>query len=183
MSELQDPFGFGPGAETREHKAAPSVGGTQHGKGKDLFENLREFTEHGDPEKGAGVKKKAKSDDHNPRTKKLFESHGYTVYKTETINIREGAVWKTDLLGFMDYQAIKPGIQGVTAVQATSKGLIAPHIRKMRDIPEARVWLECGNRIVVVGWYQEGGKGSRWLHETKTVTIETLDEFEARRRK
>jgi hypothetical protein len=189
----EDPFASGNVLESGNSMPAdlppPNPGsgttGRQHGLGLD--ENLSAREAYGLPEEGAGKKKRKKPDDHNNRVKQEMERHGYFVFKTEAYHHGRGprgeqAVWKTDLLNFMDYQALKSGQTGVTAVQACAKDQVKPHLRKFRDIPEVRLWLECGNRLLIVGAYQEGGKGSRWRFEITKVTTELLDEYEARKR-
>lgn len=195
MPNLLDDDPFAGGKVLESGNSMPEVlppvqnttGRTRDGEEGDLFGSVRSFIDHGDPETGGGAAKKKRPPDHNALVKKEMERHGYLVYKTETEHQRwshgERITWKTDLLGFMDYQAIKEGQQGVTAVQACARDQVKPHLRKFRDIPEVRTWLRCGNRLIIVGAYQEGGKGSRWRFETTHVTEAMLDEYEARKRK
>ncbi len=87
-----------------------------------------------------------------------------------------------DLYGFADVVAVGDDRLGVLFIQCTSKGNIASRIKKITSDTRRKLnkqtgqietvpndikanalrVLASGNRIEVWGWYQKGGKGSRW---------------------
>lgn len=69
---------------------------------------------------------------------------------------------RIDLYGFVDILAIHAG-DGVQpsdtlAIQATTGANAAARVAKIREMPEARVWLECGHRIEVHGEMRRVGE-------------------------
>lgn len=114
------------------------------------------------------------------RTLKWLRKDGYTAAITERWNPH--AKIRQDLFGFVDVVAIKPDATGVLAVQATSGSNTSARLEKIRGIAAARVWLESGNRLQVVGWRQlvarnkDGTKAKvkRWEPKVVEVTLSDL---------
>lgn len=75
----------------------------------------------------------------------------------------------------LDTPAIEPtaeyGYTGAIAVQTTSAQHLAERVEKVQTEPRATAWLQCGNRILVMGWALRGGAGSRKLW---TPTVQEL---------
>jgi len=84
---------------------------------------------------------------------------------------------RVDLFGFIDIVAIRPGKDGCLGVQATSRSNVAARRTKILGLNPARVWLQTGNRIWIVGWSKKGAKGKRKLW-TPSVSVVTLEDFE-----
>ena len=57
---------------------------------------------------------------------------------------------RRDLFGFIDIVAIAEG--ETIGVQATSTGNMNARVKKILDLPESKLWLDAGNRIMVIGW-------------------------------
>lgn len=113
------------------------------------------------------------------RTMIWLRNQGYTVAKVEhRLPFTNSRVPKTvDFCGFADIIAFKPGEIGSTAYQATDdddptgesgKGHVAARVRKILAEPRHRPWLQCGNRIQVIGWVK--GSGSPTIED---ITLET----------
>ena len=147
----------------------------------DWAKQRSDFATYGDPERSGGLVANAKPVNNNPRAKAEAEKRGWLVWKCEVTHVQFERVWTTDLCGFMDFQALERGTNGVIAIQATTVKGLRPHLIKIRDIPEAREWLECGNRIVVWGWEKPEGKVRYELTEV-LVTLNLLAEFDTRKR-
>ena len=57
---------------------------------------------------------------------------------------------RRDLFGFIDIVAIAEG--ETIGVQATSTGNMGARVKKILDLPESRLWLDAGNKILVIGF-------------------------------
>ena len=132
------------------------------------------------------------------KTKELFEGMGYYVHDAGSwssfwVNGQQ-SVRRGDLYGCFDQLAWKgDGLESM-AIQFTSKANIGAHITKMcSHIPVSksdptwraqwmRRWLKSGRTIAIVGWFQTGGKGSRWDCEIRCLTLEMMDKLEAKSR-
>lgn len=103
------------------------------------------------------------------RTLKYFRDLGYSAQVVERWN--PYARVRVDLFGFIDVVAIKDG--EIIGVQTTSKGNITTRIKKILDIPEAKVWLRSGGKIIVQGWGKQGAKGKRklWKEESREIFL------------
>lgn len=114
------------------------------------------------------------------RSLSYLKKQGYIAQVVERWN--PYAKVRIDLFGFIDIVAIDPlreghcSYTGVTGVQTTSTGNMSKRIAKILGIPEAKVWLECGNRIIVQGWSKKGKAGTRKLWTLKETEI-TLADF------
>ncbi len=89
---------------------------------------------------------------------------------------RRPRAFRRDLLGCLDIVAIEPGRPGVLGVQACRTADQANRLAKIRFEPRARLWLQAGNRILVIGWAKRGARGARkvWQPSITEVTIEML---------
>ena len=79
----------------------------------------------------------------------LLKKEGYTVKIVEKWN--PWSKTRQDLWG-MDIVAIKSGIPGVLGIQATSRGNVSTRIKKIMALPEAKLFVECSNKLEVWGW-------------------------------
>lgn len=66
--------------------------------------------------------------------------------------------------------------QGRTiGVQATSGSNVSARIAKILAEPRMRLWIKCGNRLVVHGWrklkVKRGGKAVRWELREEEITL------------
>ena len=95
------------------------------------------------------------------RSLKLLRDEGFTAQVVEKYNMF--AHKRLDLLGFIDIVAIKKGMNGVLGVQTTSTGNIRAREKKLRALPEFKLWLETNNRVELQGWSKKGKKGKRKL--------------------
>src|SRR5690348_6720891 len=64
----------------------------------------------------------------------------------------KGSIITKDVWNFGDILASKIGEIGATLVQTTTSENVSKRIAKIKEIPEAGIWLAAGNRIVVHGW-------------------------------
>jgi len=101
------------------------------------------------------------------RTLKNLRDKGYVCQIVEKWN--QWAHIRIDLFGCIDIVAIKEGENGVLGVQCTSSTNTATRFKKMIVIPEIKIWLKCGNRLLVQGW----GKNSKgkWILKEKEITL------------
>lgn len=118
------------------------------------------------------------------RTLAFLRKRGYMVGITERWN--RFAFKKNDLFGFIDLVAVHPGARGVLGVQATSRPNVLARVYKIADLPlielngkkvhPAKLWLQTGNRILVIGWGKKGprGKAKRWKPSFYPMDLEEL---------
>jgi len=104
----------------------------------------------------------------------LLRKHGYTAQVVERYN--PYAKVRIDLFGFIDICCIKNGEQGVVGVQTTSASGLSARYKKILGIPEAKIWLATGNRILLHGWAKKGPRGKRKLWSTVERWM-TLEDF------
>jgi hypothetical protein len=98
------------------------------------------------------------------RTLKLLRDLGWQVATVERwipkLNRR------LDVWGFGDILACKPGHPaGTILVQSTTGTNLAAHRTKIEGIPQAKVWMEAGNWIVLIAWRKlkpRGTKVAKW---------------------
>ncbi len=81
---------------------------------------------------------------------------------------------RVDLFGFIDIVAIREGELGVVGVQTTSQSNVLARFKKIIMIPEAFLWINTGNRILLHGWAKKGEKGKRklWQVSSRFITKE-----------
>ena len=92
------------------------------------------------------------------RSLALLRASGYTVDVAE--RYLAAVRRKRDLLGFADIVGIRPGVAGVLAVQATTKGHVNDRFTRIRQLPALLLWLQCGNAAEIHGWFQK--PNGRW---------------------
>ena len=72
-----------------------------------------------------------------------------------------------DLLGVLDYVAFFPQKDGrirLTGVQVSGRSDFAAHVRKIESSKLAKLWIESGNDIFLIGW---GQLKAGWSSRTK----------------
>ena len=112
------------------------------------------------------------------RSLALLRGNGYSAQVVERYN--PYAKIRIDLFGFIDLVAIKEGESGVVGVQTTSASNLSARYKKILLIPEARIWLATGNRILLHGWAKKGPRGKRKLWHTveRWLTLEEYDDHQ-----
>lgn len=125
-------------------------------------------------------------------SRRKWRDKGYILEGTECVSrMPGGVVRRSDLFGFTDLLAVPDpyGDMGDAWVylQVTSKPNISTRLRKIqtgttgkgqweRPIADlARAVLEAGDRIVVEGWYQPNGPGTRWRDKELEVELGDLE--------
>ena len=103
------------------------------------------------------------------RSLALMKKEGYLVAIAEHFN-PWGRV-RVDLFGFIDICAIKPEVNGVVAVQTTSKSNVSARLTKILPKKEVKVWLQAGNDIEIHGWVKQKG---RWEVDRRQIKMEDL---------
>ena len=96
---------------------------------------------------------------------------GFTVDKVER-RLPRGFV-TVDFMGFADLLAVRPRDVGVLAIQATTNGHLQERVRKVQAEPRATLWVECGNRVWVVGWAWQGPRDTRKRWAPKVLALDT----------
>ena len=99
----------------------------------------------------------------------LLRKEGFCVQVVERFN--PYAKVRVDLFGFIDIVAIREDFMGILGIQTTSTGNISSRIKKILAIPEAKTWLQCGNKIIVHGWSKRGKVSKRKLWQVTTKEI------------
>lgn len=66
-----------------------------------------------------------------------------------------------DLFGIIDVLAVGP--RGTLAVQTTTRTNVAARVRKIADSPTIGAIREAGWTVLVHGWEQPKGPGTRWV--------------------
>jgi hypothetical protein len=102
----------------------------------------------------------------NQRTMNYMRKQGFSCWVTE--NKVPYSFISRDLFNFIDVVAMKAGF-GIVGIQTTSKANMSARKKKILAIPEHRIWLDSGGKIVIHGWYKK--KGSRfWLLKEEVIT-------------
>jgi hypothetical protein len=110
------------------------------------------------------------------RTIAAMKKRGYTCGIVEHWNPHTKT--RHDLFGFVDLIAMKPG--RIIAVQATSGTNTSARLAKIKAEPRAKVWLEAGGIILIVGWRQlvvrkkDGTKAKRPRWKPKVMMVRSL---------
>lgn len=86
----------------------------------------------------------------------------------------KGSIITRDVWGFGDILAVKISESAVILVQTTSRPNMAARMNKIKQIPEAGIWLASGNRIVIHGWSQKKGS-TRWICKEVEVSFEVIE--------
>ena len=93
------------------------------------------------------------------RTLAELRRNGYTAAVVERWN--PWAKIRQDLYGFIDVLAIKANEKGVLAIQTTTTANASSRMKKSKESPNLRIWLDSGNRFEVWGWGKRGTRGNR----------------------
>lgn len=126
------------------------------------------------------------------RSLSQLKKNGYIAAVVEKWN--PYARIRQDLFGFIDIVAIQTveklqikddvedgilqvAMAGVTGVQTTSTPNMLARIKKILAIPEAKIWLQNGNRIIVHGWSKKKTTGKRETYQLKEREL-TLNDWE-----
>lgn len=109
----------------------------------------------------------------NERTMIWLRNQGYTVEVVERrLPFARSGVPKTmDFCGFADLIAFKPGEVGATALQATVDDHVVQRVHKILAEPRHKTWLQCGNRIQVIGWLKGSG-----VPTVEHITLESAEQ-------
>lgn len=105
------------------------------------------------------------------RSLAMLRKAGYTA------NVVEKWIPQTkrrlDLFGGIDIVAIRAGDAGALGVQSTSGDNVSHRLKKMRGIAALKLWLDCGNRLVIHGWSRKRKAGTRklWTCREEPVTF------------
>lgn len=103
------------------------------------------------------------------RTLALLRKRGACA---DVVERRLGGTFITkDLFGCIDVVALEPGLPGLLGVQATTASNQASRLAKIRLEPRARLWLQAGNRLVVMGWAKRGARGARKLWRVSETAV------------
>jgi len=124
------------------------------------------------------------------KTKELLCSRGYVAYEVATWKFffvcGQSQTSRSDLFGIFDMEAYK-GLETIGVQYCAVSGMGA-HLTKMisgtpvsKSDPTSRLqylntWLRSGRKALLIGWEQEGGKGSKWKSRERWID---LDEIEA----
>lgn len=125
-------------------------------------------------------------------SRRKWRDRGYYVEGTESIiRLPGGITRRSDLFGFADLVAVPDPYRdmdpALVLLQVTSRSNMSTRLRKivegstgkgqwetpMADI--ARAVLRSGNRVVVEGWDQPKGPGTRWRYKERELTLEDLE--------
>ncbi len=98
-------------------------------------------------------------------SRKNLKKRGYLIDTAESYNafIKR----KKDLYGFIDIVGLHPVVQGVLAVQATSKSNLSTRLKKAKGLPAYHMWLACGNQVEFHGWHKP-----KHIWELKLIVVE-----------
>lgn len=124
-------------------------------------------------------------------SRRKWRDRNYFVEKCEYImRLPGGVTRRSDLFGFADLLCIPtPDAERDEWVylQVTSRSNISTRLRKIQNQETgkgqwarpisllARAVLERGDRVVIEGWDQPNGPGTRWRDKEREVTLEDLD--------
>ena len=110
------------------------------------------------------------------RTLKYFKDQGIDcdiVERWIPIPNHPGGGKRRDLFGIIDLVALEDS--GVIGVQSCGSSF-SEHDKKIMESPMSLKWLECNNRLMLIGWrkvkLKRGGKAMRWQPRTKEYKIE-----------
>jgi hypothetical protein len=112
------------------------------------------------------------------RTLNYLREQGWIADKVEQFNPYAGKFGqRKDMFGFGDIVAM--GENSIIAVQSCGQ-TFSEHNRKITEdenvAPKALRWIECGGRLILIGWrkvkLKRGGKAMRWQPRIKEYSKE-----------
>ena len=108
------------------------------------------------------------------RTLEYLRSMGWVCDKVEQWNPYAGRFGtRKDMFGFADIVALGEGT--IISIQSCGQAF-SEHDRKILDSSHALKWLQCGGRILLIGWRKilktRGGKLKVWSPRIKEYQIE-----------
>lgn len=106
------------------------------------------------------------------RTLAWLRDRGWIAAITEHWNPH--ARVRQDLFGFLDLVALDPEQRRICGVQTTSTPNLSARISKIKALPAAQTWSECGALILVIGWAKRGPRGERKVWTPKVVSLKCL---------
>ena len=78
---------------------------------------------------------------------------------------------RIDLFSVIDIVALDISNGRTLGIQTTSGASVSARINKIYAEPNARAWLQAGNRLIVHGWAKRGARGKRKLWSVREVEI------------
>lgn len=120
----------------------------------------------------------AKGISNTSRTLEYIRSQGWVADKVEQFNAYAGKFGqRKDMFGFGDIVAM--GENSIIAIQSCGQSYAA-HDKKITEdekvAPNARLWLQNGGRLLLVGWrkvkLRRGRKAMRWQPRIKEYKVE-----------
>ena len=114
------------------------------------------------------------------RTLEYIRSQGWIADKVEQFNPYAGKFGqRKDMFGFGDIIAM--GENSIIAIQSCGQAF-SEHDKKITQdeavAPNVLKWLQCGGRIMLIGWrkvkLKRGGRAMRWSPRIKEYTEEDL---------
>ena len=114
------------------------------------------------------------------RTLEYIRSQGWKADIVERFNPHAGKFGRRkDMFGFGDIVAL--GENSIIAIQSCGQAFVQ-HDKKItqdEDVaPNVLKWLECGGRVMLIGWrkvkLKRGGKAMRWSPRIKEYFVEDL---------
>ena len=126
----------------------------------------------------------AKGISNTSRTLEYLRSQGWMVDKVEQFNAYAGKFGqRKDMFGFADIVAMGEG--KIIAVQSCGQAFSEHRLKITADEKVAECamkWLECGGRIVLIGWrkvkIKRGGKALRWSPRIEEFSINDFKDDE-----
>lgn len=112
---------------------------------------------------------------HTPRSRKLLESYGCEVDRTEWWN--PFAHKKRDLFNLFDLLAIDTRQDTIIGVQVTSRDHISHRRNKILASHQAFVWMKAGGYIHIHGWDKKG-TSRKWECKIEIIKKEDINAYQ-----
>lgn len=110
------------------------------------------------------------------RTLEYIRSQGWIADKVEQFNPYAGKFGqRKDLFSVIDVVAM--GENTIIGIQSCGQAF-SEHNKKILEQPNSLKWLECGARLILIGWrkvkLKRGGKAMRWQPRIKEYKVENF---------